>query len=166
MRGSLNVWLVLCGFFSTHRGSLGRDHLQQGYRLLKLGLQDWSRCPKVLDVGGIFLILVAIRARIITARLVHHALAIRLLLLRGNRMSLFKYLQKGIVDLLRDVHKDRLLPSLHDLELAGRGRDRVESAYLVLARASCTYASIGSIRGFPSPLPYLCLLFSGHVGSS
>ena len=33
-------------------------------------------------------------------------------------MSLFKYLQEGIVDLLRDIHKYRLLSSLHDLELA------------------------------------------------
>lgn len=81
-------------------------------------------------------------------------------------MSLFKYLQEGIVDLLRDIDEYRLLPSLHDLELACRGRDRVKCTYLVLARASRTYASIGGVRGFPSPLPYICLLFSGHVGSS
>ena len=81
-------------------------------------------------------------------------------------MSLFKYLQEGIVDLLRDVDKDRLLPSLHDFELASRGPDRVKRADLVLARARCAYASIGSIRGFPSPLCYLCLLFSSLVGSS
>jgi len=81
-------------------------------------------------------------------------------------MSLFKYLQEGIVGLLRDVNQDRLLSSLDDLELAGRGRDGVKCANLVLARARCTYASNGRIRGFPSPLPYLCFLFSGHVGSS
>ncbi len=81
-------------------------------------------------------------------------------------MSLFKYLQERIVDLLRDVNKDRLLPVLHDLKLASRGRDRVKCANLVLARTGSTYARIGSIRGFPSPLPYLCLLFSCHVGSS